>query len=68
VLTRPLLHTSYRSDMALWDSWTKRVAVLGLLALLGVMAPSRTPASALCIRGLAQSRRTLPSIDDIDPD
>jgi branched-chain amino acid transport system permease protein len=37
-LTRPLLHTSYRSDLALWDSWTKRIAVL-LLLLLGAAAP-----------------------------
>lgn len=38
MLTRPQLHTTYRSDMALLDSWTKRVAVLVLLAL-GAAAP-----------------------------
>jgi branched-chain amino acid transport system permease protein len=41
-LTRPLLHTSYRSDMAMLDSWTKRVAV-ALLLLLGLAAPMLLP-------------------------
>lgn len=37
-LTRPQLHTSYRSDLALLDSWTKRITAL-LLLLLGAAAP-----------------------------
>jgi branched-chain amino acid transport system permease protein len=41
-LTRPLLHTSYRSDLALLDSWTKRIAVL-LLLLLGAATPLLLP-------------------------
>lgn len=46
MLTRPLLHTSYRSDMALLDSWTKRVLVGGLLAL-GAVTPLLLPDSDL---------------------
>jgi branched-chain amino acid transport system permease protein len=46
VLTRPLLHTSYRSDMALLDNWTKRAALLGLLAL-GAVLPMIVPDSEL---------------------
>ncbi|QSB13707.1 branched-chain amino acid ABC transporter permease [Natronosporangium hydrolyticum] len=42
MLTRPLLHTSYRSDMSLLDSWTKRALLLGLLAL-GVATPLLLP-------------------------
>lgn len=46
MLTRPLLHTSYRSDMALLDSWSKRAGLLALLAL-GTVTPLLLPDAEL---------------------